>query len=466
MSIVKFLQSAGYKKELRSQLRLFIPFLLGQLCASGMGTVDTVMAGLAGTTEISGVAIGCSFYWPAYLFLSGMAYAVTPTVSHILPSKNFTLMEKSLFNAFLFCTVAGILLAILLALSHLIFAFVPSDPEMIKVATGYLYFVAPSLPATVIYNVLRSYTEGLGYTRPTMYFGIIMLVLDIPLNYIFIFGKFGMPQMGGVGCGATSSFINILCAILFYIYIKKGKFFRQFQPQGKLTRRYDYKLIKQYAKLSFPIGISRTIEVACFSVAAVILSPFGPTVVAAHSITLNVAGLIYMIPMCLGMTITIRSAFCMGTKNWAKAYISIKTTLTLNLSLFVLYATCVFIFRKDIASLYTNDPLVLALVSNLMILNCIYMLPDSIQCFFLGVLQGFKDSKTIFIGPVISYWAVGIPVGFALAWGMFTPKIEAYGIWIGFIFALVCACLIYSLRVRFLFKNKIFPKLLAQSYIQ
>lgn len=94
MSIVKFLQSAGYKKELRSQLRLFIPFLLGQLCASGMGTVDTVMAGLAGTTEISGVAIGCSFYWPAYLFLSGMAYAVTPTVSHILPSKNFTLMEK------------------------------------------------------------------------------------------------------------------------------------------------------------------------------------------------------------------------------------------------------------------------------------------------------------------------------------------------------------------------------------
>ncbi len=150
MSILKFLQSVAYKKELRSQLRLFIPFLLGQLCATGMGTVDTVMAGLAGTTEISGVAIGCSFYWPAYLFLAGMAYAVTPTVSHILPSKNFSLMEKSLFNAFLFCTVVGLLVAVLLALSHLIFAYVPSDEKMIEVATGYLYFVSLSLPATVI----------------------------------------------------------------------------------------------------------------------------------------------------------------------------------------------------------------------------------------------------------------------------------------------------------------------------
>lgn len=172
-----------------------------------------------------------------------------------------------------------------------------------------------------------------------------------------------------------------------------------------------------------------------------------------------------MIPMCLGMTITIRSAFCMGTKNWAKAYISIKTALTLNLSLFMIYATFVFIFRREIASLYTNDPLVLALASNLMILNCIYMLPDSLQCFFLGVLQGFKDSKVIFIGTIVSYWVVGIPVGFALAWGLFTDKLEAYGIWIGFIFALISACLIYSTRVRHLFKHKKFPKLLAQSYM-
>lgn len=465
MSILKFLQSVAYKKELRSQLRLFIPFLLGQLCATGMGTVDTVMAGLAGTTEISGVAIGCSFYWPAYLFLAGMACAVTPTVSHILPSKNFSLMEKSLFNAFLFCTVVGMLVAVLLALSHLIFAYVPSNEKMIEVATGYLYFVSLSLPATVIYNVLRSYAEGLGYTKPTMYFGILMLVLDIPLNYIFIFGKFGIPQMGGVGCGATSCFINILCAILLYVYIKKGKFFKSFKPKEHLSSRFDYKLLKQFAKLSLPIGISRTIEVACFSVAAVILSPFGPTVVAAHSITLNVSGLIFMIPMCLGMTITIRSAFCMGTKNWAKAYISIKTALTLNLSLFIIYATLVFIFRKNISSLYTNDPLVLAMASNLMILNCIYMLPDSLQCFFLGVLQGFKDSKVIFIGTIVSYWVVGIPVGFALAWGLFTDKLEAYGIWIGFIFALISACLIYSTRVRHLFKHKKFPKLLAQSYM-
>ncbi|MGN1281770.1 MAG: MATE family efflux transporter [Succinivibrio sp.] len=460
-----FTLTRAYKKEFKTQLRLFVPFLFGQICATAMGTVDTVMAGLAGTPDISGVAIGCAFYWPAYLFIAGMAYAVTPTVSHLLAGRNYALMQKNLFNALIVCLVFGTAVAILLGLSPLVFNFLPSDPLMIEVARKYLFFVALSLPTTVIFNVYKSYAEGLGYTKPTMILGILMLLVNIPLNYIFIFGKFGMPAMGGAGCGMTSCFICVIFSLAMFLYVKKGAFFKQFEVKEK-TNILDKEICSHFIKLSFPIGLSRTIEVACFSLAALLLSPFGPTVVAAHSITLNVSGLIFMIPLCMHMTATIRSAYAMGSRNWARAYLSLKTSMSMNIAMLAVYAALIFVFREQIASIYSNDPEVISMAVCLMVLNCIYMFPDAMQCLLLGVLQGFKDSRLIFINTIFSYWIVGMPIGIILSWGIIGRKMEAYGIWIGFICALTSSFIILSARVIYIFKNRHYPLLLAQSYLK
>lgn len=458
-----FKTSRVYQKEIRSQLRLFIPFLIGQLSACAMGTVDTLMAGWAGTIDLSGVALGCAFYWPAYLFLSGVAYGITPTTSHLFAAKKHKLMQQSFFNAIIITTIAGFITAIILSQTHLIFNFIPSDPNMIKVATNYLYFVSLSLPATAIYNGYKAYAEGLGITKPTLYFGLLQILLDIPLNYIFIFGKFGMPALGGVGCGATSCFINIICCFALMYYVKKGKAFKEYKVKEK-TDIFDKDIIYQYLKLSMPLGIARTIEVACFSFAAIVLSPFGPTIVAAHSITLNVSGMIFMIPLCIGMTVTIRSSMAMAKQNWVKLYVTVRTAFVLNLITFTTYFILLFSLREEIASLYTSDKDVLAITTGLMVLNCIYMFPDSLQALFGGVLQGLKDSKTILFNTILSYWIVGLPLGSCLAWGVFTQKFEASGIWIGSIFSLFVAAFVYIGRFIYIFKNRKVPKLLAQTY--
>ncbi|MGN0902158.1 MAG: MATE family efflux transporter [Succinivibrio sp.] len=452
----------SFRRELHSQLRLFFPFLTGQFCACGMGVVDTVMAGLAGTIDISGVAVACSFYWPAYMFLSGVAYGLTPTTSLLLGLNNFPKMQLARYNALICCTILGILTAILLALVPCIFSYIPSDKNMMDVAAKYLYFVSFALPSTAIFNAYRCYSEGLGITRPTMYFGIIMLLLDIPLNYIFIFGKLGMPAMGGVGCGMTSAFINILTAVMIYFYVTRGKIYKKYEKNKKLY--FDIHSVRSFMHLSLPLGFSRTAEVACFSLAAVILSPFGPTTVAAHSITLNVSGMIFMIPLCLSMTATIRVSLMMGTKNFAKAYIAAKTTLFINLVTFALYFLMLITLREKIASLYTDDLQVLALTTGLMLFNCFYLFPDCIQCMFMGVLQGFKDSKTILINTIFSYWIVGFPLSVILAYGIFTEKMGAYGVWTGFLICLVTSAIIYVSRAIYLFRKQKMPKLLRDSY--
>ncbi len=452
-----------YQKETRAQLRLLVPFLIGQLSACAMGTVDTLMAGWAGTVDLSGVALGCAFYWPAYLFLAGVAYGITPTTSHLIATRNFKLMQQSFFNAIVITAIAGFITAVILSQTTLIFNFIPSDQNMIEVATNYIYFVSLSLPATAIYNGYKAYAEGLGITKPTLYFGLLQIILDIPLNYIFIFGKFGMPALGGVGCGATSCFINIICCFALMYYVKKAKVFNEYKVEEK-TNIFNREIIHQYLKLSLPLGLARTIEVACFSFAAIVLSPFGPTIVAAHSITLNVSGMIFMIPLCIGMTVTIRTSMAMGKQNWVKLYVAIRTALAINLISFTTYFLCLFFLREDVASLYTSDKEVLAITTSLMVLNCIYMFPDSMQALFGGVLQGLKDSKTILFNTILSYWIVGLPLGSCLAWGIFTQKLEASGIWIGSIFSLTVAASVYIGRVIYILRTRKVPKLLAQSY--
>ncbi len=428
-----------------------------------MSTVDTIMAGLAGTIDLSGVAIACSFYWPAYMFLAGIAYGVAPTVSHLLSTKNFRFMQQSLFNALIVIIFFGFVTAILLTQTHHIFRFVPSDPKMIEVATKYLYFVSFALPATAVFNAYIAYAEGLSITKPALFLGLMQLILDIPLNYIFIFGKFGMPALGGVGCGLTSGLINILACITLLIYVKKSKALGKYKVRENV-RILDKEIIHQFLKLALPLGISRTVEVAGFSLAAVILSPFGPTVVAAHSITINVSSLVYMIPLCLGLTATIRTASAMGRKNWDKAIMACKVVMTLNFLALIIYLSVILTFKNNIAALYSHDPKVLNITSYLMVLNCIYMLPDSIQCVLGGVLQGLKDSKTILINTFLSFWGIGLPLGYILSWGIFTQRLEAAGIWIGFICALTFSAVFFSLRAFYLIKNRKAPRLLQLNY--
>lgn len=450
-----------YKKEIKNQLKLFVPFLLGQLSSCAMGTVDTVMAGLYGTVDISGVAIACSFYWPAYLCLAGVASALTPTVSHLLGAKREKEIPDAFYNALIVCIICSMIIMLLLSQCYRIFNFIDANAAMVKVAVDYLFFVMLSIPATVIFNLVRALFDGHSYIKPSLVICVIMLILNIPLNYIFIFGKCGIPAMGGVGCGITSCIINFIAASMFYIYMKKTAVFKPYFINYHFN--FDFGFIKKFVKLCVPIGISRTMEVACFSLASVIIASFGPTIVAAHSICINISSLVFMIPFSLCLTATIRTAYAMGEKSFEKALISLKCVSFLNMILLLIYMSTTFILREFFSSLYTNDPYVIELASSLLIINCIFMLPDSIQIVLMGVVQGFKDSKTVFFTTLFAYWMVGLPLSYTLSHGTFTEPLKAHGIWISFTVTLLICSIIYALRVRYIFKNKAMPKLLLES---
>lgn len=436
-------------------LWLFFPIFIGQLAATSMGVVDTVMAGAAGTIELSGVAIGSSIFWPSELFVVGMTLAIHPVIANLVGAKNLSLIPERMQIATVVCLAFSVLVGIIMVLIPFVYRLLPHvDAQMVSIGHGYLLAVGAAMPAYAMFNVLRTYWEGLGKTWPTLCFGCIALFLNIPLNYIFIFGHLGMPALGGMGCGVATALTLYLTVASMLLFVQKHKLF----AAVRLYRRFYKVPVREYvtfAKYALPLGVAGMVETLCFSLVSLLLSPFGPVVVASHTIAMNVSGLLVIVPLALSSVASIEVGEAMGRNNWDLARRRAGSAVFLALSFYV-FALLALLFGKElIASWYSNDVEVLALAPVLMLYCAVFLLPDTLQLMAGGILRGFKDTRTIFIITVVAYWVIGMPIGFGLGYGYISGALEgAYGFWLGFICSLSCASVLLILRARYLFKHK------------
>lgn len=436
-------------------LWLFFPIFIGQLAATSMGVVDTVMAGAAGTIELSGVAIGSSIFWPSELFVVGLTLAIHPVIANLVGAKNLSLIPERMQIATVVCLAFSVLVGIVMVLIPFVYRLLPDvDAQMVSIGHGYLLAVGAAMPAYAMFNVLRTYWEGLGKTWPTLCFGCMALLLNIPLNYIFIFGHLGMPALGGMGCGVATALTMYLTVATMLLFVQKHKLF----AAVRLYRRFYKVPVREYvtfAKYALPLGVAGMVETLCFSLVSLLLSPFGPVVVASHTIAMNVSGLLVIVPLALSSVASIEVGEAMGRNNWDLARRRAGSAVFLALSFYAFALLALLLGKELIASWYSNDVEVLALAPVLMLYCAVFLLPDTLQLMAGGILRGFKDTRTIFIITVVAYWVIGMPIGFGLGYGYISGALEgAYGFWLGFICSLSCASVLLILRARYLFKHK------------
>lgn len=449
----------SWSVDLRRTFKLFLPIFLGSIATTAMGVVDTVMAGMAGTVQLSGVAIGASLYWPCVLFVMGMTLAIQPTVAQLRGAGRTEEIAAKIHLISVITLITSVIVGIIMCFLPLCYKLMDDiDQEMVRVAQLYLYAVAAGMPAIALFNILRGYWEGLGNTVPTSVFGFTALFLNIPLNWIFIFGHFGMPALGGVGCGVATSITMYICAILMLIYVLKSKTYAKYRIYQHWFALH-WPEVKQFLQFALPLALSTTIEVTCFSLVAVLLSPFGPVTVAAHSVAMNVSGVIFMIPLAIASAATIRVGEALGAGHWNRAFRSSMGAYGLAFFFYLFSVLTIIFFHQEIIELYSSDPEVIVLASLLLMFCAVYQFPDSMQVVSIGILRGFKDSKTIFAITVVSYWVIGMPIGYTLAYGYLTgEKMAAQGFWIGFICSLSCAFLLYVVRIIYIYRSRKLPK--------
>ena len=444
-------ETENTKEKLHHLLIILIPILITQMGMYSMNFFDTTMSGHYSAKDLAGVAIGSSLWVPISMGLTGILIAITPIVAQLIGAKK--IKEVS------FSVIQGIYVAIFLAAIVLIIGFFLLNPllntmnlevKVHQIAHDYLLAISIGILPLFLYNALRSFIDSLGKTRISMLITLSALPVNIIFNYLFIFGKAGFPELGGVGTGYATAITYWVLLFISVLIIHKQAPFAQFHI-FKNVHKVSIKKIGEILKIGVPIGLSIFFETSIFSAVTLLMSKFNTITIAAHQIAMNFASFIYMIPLSISMTLTILVGYEIGAKRYqdAKQYSWLGVVIAV---LMAILSGFVFLFlRAEIAGLYSNDPAVIEISVQFLFYALFFQLSDAIQAPIQGALRGYKDVNMTFIMSLLSYWVIGLPLGYLLT--KYT-ELGPFGYWIGLITGLAVGALCLTYRLLYIQKIK------------
>ncbi|HEJ9060755.1 MATE family efflux transporter [Serratia fonticola] len=451
-----------YFIEARSLLALAIPVIIAQISQTAMGVVDTIMAGSYSATDMAAVAVGTSIWLPTILFGHGLLLALTPVIAQLNGAGRRDRIAYQVRQGFWLASGVSLLIIAVIYNSQLVIDMMHNiDPLLAEKAVGFLHAIMWGAPGYLFFQVVRGQCEGLSKTKPGMVIGFLGLLINIPINYILIFGKFGMPEMGGVGCGVATASVYWMMFLMMRWYAKRASSLRDIKLEQGAHRGPDWQALKRLIGIGLPVALALFFEVTLFAVVALLVSPLGIVAVAGHQIALNFSSLMFVLPLSLGVGATIRVGHRLGEGSVEGARIAAYAAIAVGIAMASCSALFTAAFRESIALLYNDNPAVVTMASHLMLLAAIYQISDSIQVIGSGILRGYKDTRAIFYITFVAYWVLGLPSGYLLALTDYiVPAMGPSGFWFGFIIGLTFAAFMMVLRMRWLQRQP--PALILQ----
>lgn len=437
--------------EAKRLLSLAIPVFLAQVTLVLMSVVDTIMAGQVSPTDLAALSIATGIWNPLLLALQGILLALTGVIAQFAGANDKKgishYFQQALYLTALLC-IAGFGIA---QFADIIILKLDTSPAIATLASDYIRFVKWGVFGFLIFTVYRNMTEGMGMTKPAFYISLLGLAVNIPVNYIFINGLFGLPAYGGAGCGIATALVLTVMAIAQVIYCQMSK---KIDAKGLMTpfEKPNLTTIGIITKLGIPISLATFFEVTLFACIPLFIAHLGAVAVSGHQIAASVTTLLFMMPLSLSIAISIRIGNLYGQNHLKQLKVAVSTSYILAALIALFVAVTTFLGRDLISQLYSDSPEVLALASSIMILACIYQLPDALQVAANGILRGLKYTAPISYITFVSYWLVGFALGYVLArTDLIVPAMGPHGFWLGIIvgLTLAAALLMYTVHRRF-----------------
>ncbi len=438
------------KKESGTLLKVGSPIIATQLLSMGLNVTDTIMAGRLSAADLAGVAVGNALYLPVALFGMATLVAINPIVSQLLGGRKFDKIGKSARQMLWLIAFLTIPSFFMVRNLDLVMHWTNVDAEIIPYASGYLKAISWGIPGLLIFAGLRYFSEGLAVTRPSMYVALSALLINIPADYILMYGKLGLPAMGATGTGYASAIIYTISGLIMIGFTASFKPFKRFHIYAK-TRGPEWKYIKELIYVGVPNGASSTMEVLLFASVSVLMGTLSVTASAAHQVAINIAAMAFMIPFGLSMAISQRVGLAVGQSSIQKARFRGFLGTGICTAIMCITAVLFFTIPETIVGIYTKDPAVIALAVPLIFMAAVFQISDGLQVGGFGALRGLKDTRIPMVVNFISYWIIGFPVGYILGIKM---AVGPEGLWIGLISGLSVAAVLHNLRFHLLTKAK------------
>lgn len=451
---------SSYTKEFKYNWQLAAPVMLGMLGHTFVSFVDNIMVGQLGTAELAAVSLGNSFMFVGMSLGIGFSTAITPLIAEADAANDF-IKGKSAFKHGLFlCTVIGVLLFLLVFMAKPLMYLMKQPVEVVELAIPYLNFVAVSLIPLVIFQAFKQFSDGMSMTKAPMYATLVGNIINVILNYLLIFGKFGFPELGIVGA-AYGTLASRIIMVWYLWFLLKGKEKSKTYVTNIKFFVLDKLMLRKLLNLGAPSAMQMFFEVAIFTAAIWLSGLLGRNPQAANQIALNLSSMTFMVAMGLSVAAMIR----VGNQKGLKAYFELRRIAFSLFLMGILFAICFallfFVFHNQLPKIYVDfddaenlmdNMEVVSIASKLLIAAAVFQISDSIQVVFLGALRGLQDVKIPTIITFISYWLIGFPV----SW--FLGKEDAYGsfgIWLGLLAGLTTAAILLYIRFNYLTKKLI-----------
>ncbi|MBU5594460.1 MATE family efflux transporter [Amphibacillus sp. MSJ-3] len=441
-----------FKGKVTLFFKILWPIIVTQISLAMMNLVDTIMAGQVGTEDLAGVAIGASLWSPVFTGTNGIMLAVTPIIAHYLGQEQKDRIHFTVTQAIYLATAIAMIIIIVgcIALSPIL-TFMELEPNVEHIALHYLIGLSTGIIPLFISNVLRNFYDAQGLTRISMLITVLAVPFNVFLNYCLIFGKFGLPALGGIGAGYATGltyWIILLMNVITTLKVQSIKHYKIFAHWVKPS----LEAWKEQLAIGIPIGLTVFFESSIFSVVTLLIGfMFSTTMIAANQIVISFSSLIFMIPLSLSMALTIVVGYSVGGNRLKEAKHYSFLGVFIGIGILSITATLMFFFRENIARLYSNDLEAIQLAAQLFLVAILYQFSDATQAGLQGVLRGYKDVKIPFFIAFTSYWILGIPTGYLLAT---LTDLGPFGLWIGISIGLTSAAIGFLLRLRFIYKKE------------
>jgi len=429
-------------KDLRALVRLAVPIVTVQVGIMLMGTVDTVIVGHVSSRELAAASLGNLYFFGLAVFSMGTLWAIDPIVSQAMGARDQDAAALGIQRGMLLGVLLGLVTTVLCLPADVVLRALHQPADVVPRAAGFVWMSAPGLVPVLLSATLRQALQAMKHTRAIV--GTILAgnLVNLALNWVFVFGHLGAPRMGAVGSALSSTIGRwvMLCLLLLLSRRELGPMVRPWRREAWSARP-----LLRTLRIGLPIGAQSTVEFTTFAAISVFAGWFGADAIGGHQVAINLASLTYMVPMGIGGAAAVLVGHAIGEGDQPHARRVAGSALLCGATFMALSALVLLAFPGTFARAYTSVSGVIAVASSLIPIAGVFQVFDGTQVVAAGALRGAGDTRAAMLANVLGFWMVGTPVSLALG---FAARGGVVGLWWGFVAGLAAVAVFLVLRVK------------------
>lgn len=420
-------------------IKLGLPIIVGQVGMLILTFADTLMVGHHTTQELAAASFVCGIINLFIIVGLGFSYGLSPIIGEYFGAKKYREAGSALRGSIIANSIVGVgIVSVLLLLYFNVDRFGQPE-ELLKFIRPFFMLQILSIPFVMLFNALKQFTDSITDTKVSMWLLLFGNLYNIISNYALIFGHFGAPELGLTGSGISTLVARILMVVAFVAVFFVNRRYAEYR-NGFRNVKVSGGLLRHLNALGWPIALQMGMESAAFSFSTVMIGWLGTVPLAAHQITLTISQICYMMYYGLGTAISVRASYFKGLNDDDNVCESTYCGFRMMMILGAFTSLVVFIFRNQLAGLFTTNGDVQQMVVTLIYPLLIYQFGDGLQITFANALRGIAEVKPMMYTAFIAYFLVSLPLGYFLG---ITLQLGALGIWIAFPFGLTTAGILY-----------------------